>query len=116
MHGKLLVIAALATGCAATLKSKQAPLAVSSATPGAEVYVDGQKVGVTPTSVQLTTTSEHVITVKGGGKEETCRVATAASGGWIVLDILLTGGIGLIIDYATHDWNNLDKTSCSVSV
>ena len=112
----LVAVLVATTGCAAILKSKDAPLAVSSSTPGADVLVDGQKVGVTPTSIKLSTTAEHVITVRSNGKEESCKVATGASGGWIVLDILFTGGVGLIIDYATHDWNNLDKATCVVPV
>ena len=112
----VIAIACLVPGCAAVLKTKDAPVTVSSATPGSEILVDGQHAGVTPATLQLPTSSDHVITVRGAGKEETCRLEGSASGGWIVLDILITGGIGVIVDFVTHDWNNLDKSTCSVAL
>jgi uncharacterized protein YceK len=111
-----LSIALVAPGCAAVLKTKDAPVTVSSATPGSEILVDGQHAGVTPATLHLATTSDHVITVRGAGKEETCHLEGSASAGWIVLDVLVTGGVGLIVDFVTHDWNNLDKSACAVGL
>jgi hypothetical protein len=96
------------------LKSKQSEIAVSSSTPGADVLVNGQHVGVTPTKVAVSNKADHLITVRAAGKEESCKLTSSASVGWIVLDIATAGG--WIVDLITQNWNNLDRTSCAVSI
>ncbi|MGE0871031.1 MAG: PEGA domain-containing protein [Kofleriaceae bacterium] len=102
------------TGCATVLKSKQTSFQVKSTTPGAEVLVNGEPVGVTPANIELSTKRDHEIVVRRGSEQQTCRVSSSASVGWIVLDVLTAAG--WIVDLATDNWNNLDKTECNVAI
>jgi hypothetical protein len=106
----------LAGGCATALKSKTTQISVTSATPGASVMLDGKQAGVTPTTVEVSNKADSVITVRGADREETCKMTTSASTGWIVADVFITGGLGLIVDWATHNWNNVDSNNCHVGV
>lgn len=111
-----LATAVLATGCATVLKGKTTPVAVTSNTPGATVMVNGQAAGVTPTTVQLPNKEDAVITVHQADKEQTCKMTTSTSTGWVVADVLFSGGLGIIIDWATHNWNNIGPTICHANV
>jgi hypothetical protein len=104
------------SGCAAVLKGKTTDVTVTSNTPGAAVTVDGKPAGVTPATIALSNKADAVITVRQADKEESCKMATNASVGWIVADVAFTGGIGVLIDWATHDWNNVQSTTCHVSI
>jgi hypothetical protein len=111
-----LATAMLGTGCATVLKGKTSPVSVTSNTPGAAVSVNGQPAGVTPTTIQLPTKQDAVITVHQADKEESCKLTTSASTGWVIADVLLSGGFGLIVDWATHSWNNIGPTVCHTNV
>ncbi len=115
-----LAITALCTvalgGCATVFKSKTSSVAVSSATPGAQVTVDGKPAGVTPTNVEVANQKDAVIIVSANGKQETCQMRTGAATGWVVADIFLTSGLGLIIDWVTHNWNDVEPNACHVGV
>ena len=114
---KLIAFSALALGgCATAFKSKTTQIAVSSNTPGAAVMLDGKQAGVTPMTVEVSNKADAVITVRGADHEETCKMTTSASTGWIVADVFLTSGLGLIIDWATHNWNNVTPANCHVGV
>jgi len=106
----------LGAGCATVLKGKTTPVSVTSNTPGAAVMLNGQPAGVTPTTVQVSNKDDAVISVRQADKEETCKMTTSASTGWIVADVLFSGGIGLIVDWATHSWNNVGPTTCHTNV
>ena len=111
-----LTLAALVStpGCATMLKSKQAEVSVTSTTPGADVLVNGAKVGTTPTQVKLSAKEDHTITVRSGATEQSCQLRSGASTKWIVLDVLTAGG--WLVDLVTHNWNDLDKATCSVTL
>jgi len=110
------LVVCLAPGCAAMLKGKTTEVTVTSNTPGAAVTVDGKPAGVTPLKVAVSNKLDSTITVHQADKEESCKMATSASVGWIVADVALTGGIGVLIDWATHDWNNIGPELCHVSI
>ena len=117
-HIKLSSMLALATlcSCATVFKGKTSPVSITSATPGAQVTIDGKSAGVTPLTVNLPNQADAVITVDSGGKQETCHMVSSASTGWIVADVFLTTGLGLIIDWVTHNWNNVGPNTCHVNV
>ena len=110
----VLAVAALVPGCATMLKSKSSDITVSSATPGADVLVNGKHVGQTPTKVAVSNKEDQTITVRQGGKEESCKLESSASMGWVVLDIAT--GAGWLVDMVTGNWRNLDGNSCSVAL
>jgi len=113
---RIVLTAILASGCATAFKAKTTQVSVTSNTPGATVIVDGKPAGVTPLNVELSNKDDSVITVQAGGKEESCKMSSGASTGWIVADVFLTTGVGLIVDWATHNWNNVTPNNCHVGV
>src|SRR5450432_2361328 len=111
----LSVAIVTASGCATVFKGKSTPVSVTSDTPGAAVVVDGKPAGVTPMTVDLSNQADAVITVQQNGRQETCKMVSNASVGWVVADVFLTSGLGLIVDWVTHNWNNVAPNSCHVA-
>jgi hypothetical protein len=122
MHAtrSLLAVVALGSlafgGCATVFKSKEGSISVTSDTPGAQVMLDGRPVGQTPANVTVSNKQSSVITVEAHGKRADCAITSTASGGWIVADIFLTSGLGLIIDWVTGAWNDAGPQTCHLSV
>ena len=108
-----LAIAAV-SGCATLFNDKTPSVDVASNPEGASVYVNGNYVGETPVSVDLSVRREHTITFrKDGYKEKTYQVSRSVGIGWVILDIL--GGLApLIVDAATGDWFMLDTEYVNV--
>ena len=113
----LLILVLLASvGCATLFKSKKSSISMSSTPSGADVYVDGNRVGQSPVVIELPNNEEHIITFrKEGYGETTCRIDRHVGGGWVVLDVL-GGLIPVIIDAATGAWYNLDPKACNVNL
>ena len=105
----ILTLTILITGCATLFAPKTHPLAVSSEPHGAEVYVNGFKMGTTPVKLSLKADKSYTIEFRKEGYESVARVVnTKVGAGWIVLDVL-GGFIPVIIDAATGAWNKLDQ-------
>jgi hypothetical protein len=112
----IVIAASTLGGCATVFKSKTSTVTVTSDTPGAAVSLDGRAVGVTPTSVAVGNKRDAMIVVSNGGKQHTCQLVSHASAGWVVADVFLTSGLGFVIDWVTHAWNNVDPGECHASV
>ncbi len=78
--------------------------------------LDGKQAGVTPMTAELSNKTDAVITVRNADHEQSCKMIAGASTGWIVADVFLTSGIGLLIDWATHNWNNVTPNCRDVGV
>jgi len=63
----LAVILTLTTGCATVLGSKQHDFSFDSNPQHAQVLVDGNPVGTTPVTVNLSNTQTHTVTFKKDG-------------------------------------------------
>lgn len=113
----LLILAAVATtGCATLFGSHTKDLSLVSNPVGAEVYVNGNRVGVTPLNYQVPNNKAANVTFKmDGHKDMTCTLQPSTGGGWVVLDIL-AGLVPVIIDAATGDWSQLKSSSCNVTL
>jgi PEGA domain len=111
----LTLCPALLQGCAAILGSKSTNVAAISQPPGAEVYLDGARVGVTPDTIPVESKKSHTLSLRlPGYKEDSCVLTSSVDGGWIILDVFLGGLVGIIVDAATSEWNELNKKSCNV--
>ena len=105
----ILAITILVTSCATLFAPKTHPLAVSSDPHGADVYVNGFKMGKTPIELNLKADKSYAIEYRKEGYESITRVVnTKVGAGWVVLDVV-TGFIPVIIDAATGAWNKLDQ-------
>jgi len=96
-------------GCATLFAPKTHPLSVSSDPGGADVYVNGFKMGTTPVELSLKADKAYNIEFRKEGFESITRVInTKVGAGWIVLDVL-AGLIPVVIDATTGAWNKLDQ-------
>jgi hypothetical protein len=103
----------LNTGCAAVLGSKEKSFDLSSTPDGAEVYLDGNRIGTTPAKVKLSNQKEHTFVFKKEGhKDASCTPTRSTGGGWVVLDVLM-GLVPVIVDAATGSWSQTKGKSCS---
>jgi len=101
-----------ATGCATVFKSKTTPVTLGASFPGSEVLVDGVSAGKAPVTLALSNKTDHTVTYRTESGEKGCTIHSKASMGWIVADIFLTVLVGLIVDVATKNANNLEPQGC----
>ena len=109
-----LALAAFAlTGCAAVLGSKQKEFNLQSTPQGADVFLDGNRLGSTPLRAKLGNQAEHTFVFKKEGyKDATCSLAKGTGAGWVIFDVL-TGLVPIVIDAATNSWSQTKGSSCS---
>jgi len=120
----VLAAAALAsTGCATLTAPKTDILTVESNPPGANVVVNGQLRGQTPTTVELERGSPYPARVElqlPGYQPASCRTRMQAGIGYVIADaaicffslpVLYLGCLAFID--ATGAWNELDTPVCS---
>ena len=100
----LAAIVGLAFGveaCSAIFNGSMQKVTINSSESGADITIDGNNVGKTPTSVNLKRGKSHVIEVKKAGFD-TYRVTTENSiTGWFWGNLLCGGVVGIVIDLAT---------------
>jgi hypothetical protein len=108
------VTLASTTGCASILGRKLHGVVVESEPPGADVYVNGMRMGRTPMTLELKADKAYNIEFRKSGYEPVTRfVNTRIVGGWIMLDVA-TGVLPLVFDAATGAWNQLDQKHINV--
>jgi hypothetical protein len=96
-------------GCATVFKGSTREVAFNTEPAGAEVFVNGRKLGNTPVEVELESRVTHSIEIKKAGYAPHTLVITNNLGaGWVVLDVLF-GLWPALIDLATGAWFNLDR-------
>jgi len=103
-------------GCATLFAHKTTAVSMNSNPTGAEVWIDGNRAGTTPVTIDLDHKSEHVVVfIKEGYEEVSCRLNRKVGAGWVVLDVL--GGLfPIVIDAATGSWHSLDADVCNVTL
>ena len=104
------------SGCAAVLGTKQKDFSLNSAPPGADVYLNGNRLGQTPVRVKLSNQATHTFVFKREGfRESTCTLNRGTGAGWVILDVL-TGLVPIIIDAATGSWSQTKGEGCTQSL
>jgi hypothetical protein len=114
MRPLLVAVLVLATsGCAAILGTKQKDFNLRSDPGGADVYLNGNRLGATPLRVKLSNQATHVFVFRRAGyREATCTLNRGTDAGWVILDVL-TGLVPIIIDAATNSWSQTKGDECS---
>jgi hypothetical protein len=108
-----LVAVLLLTGCASIFGSSSKLFDLQSAPGGADVYLDGVRLGTTPVQVKLDNHKTHTFTYRlDGYKEASCTLEKGTGGGWVVADILM-GLVPVIIDAATNSWSQTKGSHCT---
>ena len=112
----LFTLTIFITGCATLFAPNTRTLAVSSDPHGAEVYVNGFKMGTTPVELNLKADKSYAIEFRKEGYNSVTRIVnTKVGAGWVVLDIL-GGGIPIIVDAVTGAWNQLDQDAVNAAL
>ncbi len=106
-------LAWLTTGCATVLGSKQHDFSFDSAPTGAQVFVDGNPVGTTPLTVNLSNTQSHTVVFKKPGFAEIgCQLQKGTGAGWVIADVIF-GLVPIVIDAATNNWSQTKTHECN---
>ena len=114
MVGLVLVSVISLVGCATLFKQKSRTVAFNSDPQGAEIYINGNRMGKTPMPMNLSNLKAVTVTFKKEGYDDkTYIINTKVGGGWVVLDCL-GGFIPVIIDAVTENWYNLDTDDVKV--
>ena len=114
MVGIVLMSVVSLVGCATLFKQKSRTVAFDSDPQGAEIYINGNRMGKTPMPMNLSNLKAVTVTFKKEGYDDkTYIINTKVGGGWVVLDCL-GGFIPVIIDAVTENWYNLDTNEVKV--
>lgn len=112
----VVLVAFLGTGCATLFAGKKDAVNFNSDPGGAEIFVNGNRMGVSPVTLELSNNQNYAVTFKKDGyRDVTCNLNKKVGAGWVVLDVL-GGLVPVIIDAATGSWNQLDSKVCSVNL
>lgn len=109
-------LAAVLVSCGTLFNSGAKSVAMSSEPTQATVYVDGDRVGQTPITLELDNQESHTVTFeKDGYQEATCQLDTSVGAGFVILDVV-GGLVPVIIDAATGKWSSLGSETCNVTL
>lgn len=112
----LLTILFFASSCATLFADNSRVITVTSSPPGAQVSLNGQIAGVTPTRVTVNDHEKLVVSVrKEGFHPAGCYMNTSVQAVWVILDILLFYTVvPLVVDLVTDNWSSLEGEFCTV--
>lgn len=104
--------------CGVIFNGSNQAIQVQSSPDAAKVTANpGGETSTTPTTLTLSRKDSYTLTfTKDGYKDATFAIQSHAKGGIIVLDVLLTGLVGVVIDAATGGWNGLSPESATVAM
>ena len=114
----MLLASCLFTGCGVMFNGTSQTLQINSSPDGAKISstpVCGDF--ITPASISLERKNSYVLSFSKDGYEPTSvPVQKRIKAGIIVLDVLLTGVVGVVIDAATGGWYKLTPDAVSVTL
>ena len=76
------------SSCAVLYHGSNQVIPVTSNPKGVEVYVDGERVGVTPLEVELARASSHTLLLRHGDLEREVIITNTLEGGMVALDLI----------------------------
>ena len=116
MHVFLLLLIINLGSCATILGKKMGPLAIDSDPDGADVYVNGYRMGTTPMTLQLEADKDYVIEfIKKGYKPVTRILENNVRVGWLILDIL-GGPIPVVVDAVSGNLYRFEVNTVNVKL
>ncbi len=113
----LTIVSTLILASCATLFGPQSHSIIAMSNPdGAEIYVDGERKGVTPLKLELDPSKTYLIEYRKKGYKTIAKTVKGKVGiKWVVLDIL-GGFVPVIIDAATGDWYEFEKDKINTNL
>ena len=112
----LVALASFSGGCASIVKGTTQAIPVSSNPSGADVTLDGNKVGQTPVSVEVKRKSDHLMTISKPGYESENIAITRNLGGAVFGNIIAGGLVGWGVDAVSGAQYNLTPATISVTL
>jgi hypothetical protein len=97
----ILICARLAIGCAAIIHGTTQDVNISSAPDQSEVWIDGSKMGTTPTKITLKRKDNYLVTIKKEGYKDATIKIEGTTSAWIIGNVIFGGIIGCGIDLIT---------------
>ncbi len=98
----ILAAATACPGCGLLLNGRSQRITITSSPPGATIIVptDGGTDGASPHTLRLARNRDHlIIAEKTGFETKSAYISSGIEPLSIALDILLTGGLGLLLDW-----------------
>jgi hypothetical protein len=111
----LAVIVCMAGACATIFKGSNEEVRFDSRPVGAEIWIDGTKLGTAPAVFKLESKKTYTIEFKLDGKTKAVRLTNHMAAGYLILDIL-AGLVPVIIDAATGAWQKFDTNNVIVDI
>jgi hypothetical protein len=116
MRALLTPALGLLAGCAFILGEQTKTIQLVSNPPGAEVAMDGLRVGRAPVSVEILEQADYDFSFSfDGGAVAHCRLSPSWKPYFLFPDILLGGLAGIVIDASLGYWVRQDADGCTVS-
>jgi len=112
----LICLLSLTSGCASIVKGTTQAIPVSSNPSGADVALDGNKIGQTPISIEVKRKTDHLITISKPGYNTESIAITRNFGGAVLGNILAGGLIGWGVDAVSGAQYNLTPTTISMNL
>jgi hypothetical protein len=95
-------------GCASILAGKSRDVPIASDPPGADVIVNGERYGTTPTTLRLRHGRDYTLRLQREGMADRSFVLRSrVDAFWVVLDFVC-GIFPLLVDLSTQAWRQLD--------
>lgn len=95
----VVILVRLATGCASIIHGSRQDINISSSPDDAEVWIDGVRMGATPTKVTLKRKDNYLVTVKKEGYKDATVKIEGSTSAWIIGNVIFGGIIGCGIDF-----------------
>ena len=91
----------LAISCASIIHGTTQDVNIASSPDQAEVWIDGARMGTTPTKVTLKRKSDYLVTIKKEGYKEATVKIEGTTSAWIIGNVIFGGIIGCGVDFLT---------------
>ena len=112
----IALFAFLGGGCASIVKGTTQPIPVSSDPTGADVKLDGNRVGQTPMTVEVKRKSDHLLTIEKTGYQPESVAITRNIGGAVFGNILAGGLVGWGVDAISGAQYNLTPATINLTL
>ncbi len=112
----IVIVSLLGGGCASIVKGTTQPIPVSSDPTGADVKLDGNRVGQTPMTVEVKRKSDHLLTIEKSGYQPESVAITRNVGGAVFGNILAGGLVGWGVDAISGAQYNLTPATINITL
>jgi hypothetical protein len=94
----LILCARLSIGCASIIHGTSQDINISSVPDQAEVWIDGARMGTTPTKITLKRKDNYLVAIKKEGYTDATMKIEGKASGWLFGNIIFGGLIGCGVD------------------